>query len=114
MGFYKTNELEFIILSLFFQALQQSPMGNVHSIMQGAPILVMVLGHFFFNDRLNFVRGFCAISLIGGIICIAKPKDVSLLSEEVLKLTVGPWADEQNGFTWKIINVLKVRGGHGK
>ena len=84
MGFYKTNELEFIILSLFFQALQQSPMGNVHSIMQGAPILVMVLGHFFFNDRLNFVRGFCAISLIGGIICIAKPKDVSLLSEEVL------------------------------
>ena len=89
LGFYKTNfvflnEIKFNISYLIFEALQQSPMGNVHSIMQGAPILVMVLGHFFLNDRLNFVRGFCAISLIGGIVCIAKPKDVSLLSEEVI------------------------------
>ena len=30
------------------------------------------------------------------------------------KLTVGPWADVKNGFTWKIIIVLKVRGGHGE
>ena len=29
------------------------------------------------------------------------------------RLTVGPWADVKNGFTWKIIVVLKVRGGHG-
>ena len=29
-------------------------------------------------------------------------------------LTVGPWADVKNGFTWKIIIVLKVRGGHGE
>ena len=29
-------------------------------------------------------------------------------------LTVGPWADVKNGFTWKIIIVLKVRGGNGE
>ena len=29
-------------------------------------------------------------------------------------LTVGPWADVKNGFTWKIIIVLKVRDGHGE
>ena len=29
-------------------------------------------------------------------------------------LTVGPWADVKNGFAWKIIIVLKVRGGHGE
>ena len=27
-------------------------------------------------------------------------------------LTVDPWADVKSGFTWKIIIVLKVRGGH--
>ena len=30
------------------------------------------------------------------------------------RLTVGPWPDVKNGFTWKIIIVLKVRGGHGE
>ena len=29
-------------------------------------------------------------------------------------LTVGPWADVKNGFTWKIFIVLKVRHGHGE
>ena len=29
-------------------------------------------------------------------------------------LTVGLWADVKNGFTRKIIIVLKVRGGHGE
>ena len=29
-------------------------------------------------------------------------------------LTVGPWADMKNGFKWKIVIVLKVRGGHGE
>ena len=29
-------------------------------------------------------------------------------------LTVGPWADVKNGCTWKIIIVLKVRGGNGE
>ena len=32
----------------------------------------------------------------------------------ILTLTVGPWADVKNGFTWKIIVVLKVQGGHGE
>ena len=32
----------------------------------------------------------------------------------ISSLTVGPWADVKNGFTWKIIIVLKVRGGHGE
>ena len=32
----------------------------------------------------------------------------------IVYLTVGPWADVKNGFTWKIIIVLKVRGGHGE
>ena len=31
-----------------------------------------------------------------------------------LDLTVGLWPDVKNGFTWKIIIVLNVRGGHGK
>ena len=29
-------------------------------------------------------------------------------------LTVGPWADVKDGFTWKIIIVSIVRGGHGE
>ena len=29
-------------------------------------------------------------------------------------LTVGLGADVKNGFTWKIIIVQKVRGGHGE
>ena len=29
-------------------------------------------------------------------------------------LTVGPWADVKNDFTWKIIIVLKVRDGHSE
>ena len=56
-----------------FTALQQTEMGSVHSIMQGAPVLVMILGHFFLNDRLNIVRGFSACLLIGGIILISQP-----------------------------------------
>ena len=30
------------------------------------------------------------------------------------QLTVGLGADVKNGFTWKIIIVLKVSGGHGE
>ena len=33
---------------------------------------------------------------------------------ELRYLTVGPWADVKNGFTWKIIIVLKIRGGNGE
>ena len=33
---------------------------------------------------------------------------------EKFALTVGPWADVKNDFTWKIIIVLKVRDGHGE
>ena len=33
---------------------------------------------------------------------------------ELCMLTVGPWPDVKNGFTWKIIIVLKVRGGNGE
>ena len=29
-------------------------------------------------------------------------------------LTVDPWADVKNGFTWKIIIALNVRGGDGE
>ena len=32
----------------------------------------------------------------------------------IMNLTVGPWADVKNGFTWKIIIVLRVRAGHGE
>ena len=38
----------------------------------------------------------------------------SLPPQQQQQLTVGPWADVKNGFTWKIIIVLKVRGGHGE
>ena len=39
---------------------------------------------------------------------------VQKLAGSAEELTVGPWADVKNGFTWKIIIVLKVRGGHGE
>ena len=40
---------------------------------------------------------------------------VSLIKDSFLRaLTVGPWADVKNDFTWKIIIVLKVRDGHGE
>ena len=41
----------------------------------------------------------------------------SLVEIKIFKgsfLTVGFWADVKNGFTWKIIIVLNVRGGHGE
>ena len=60
-------------LWFIFTALQQTEMGSVHSIMQGAPVLVMILGHFFLNDRLNIVRGCSACLLIGGIVLISQP-----------------------------------------
>ena len=78
--FVKSMLLIFIISStgafrlfFIFQALQETEMGSVHSIMQGAPVLVMILGHFFLNDRLNIVRGFCSLFLIGGIALISQP-----------------------------------------
>ena len=39
---------------------------------------------------------------------------LAIISRVDFKLTVGPWADVKNGFTWKIIIILKVRGGHGE
>ena len=39
---------------------------------------------------------------------------VALTVSALPMLTVGPWADVKNGFAWKIIIVLKVRGGHGE
>ena len=52
------------------------------------------------------------------------PRAVELMEEyfigelygtcKLYALTIGPWADVKNGFTWKIIIVLKVRAGHGE
>ncbi len=58
-------------LSLLFSALKGSQMASVHSIMQGSPILVMVIGHFFLKDRLNAVRIVSAFLLIAGICLVA-------------------------------------------
>ena len=39
---------------------------------------------------------------------------MATLTRSFVNLTVGPWADVKNDFTWKIIIVLKVRDGHGE
>ena len=39
---------------------------------------------------------------------------VTNFTENSMNLTVGLWGNVKNGFTWKIIIVLKVRGGHGE
>ena len=43
-----------------------------------------------------------------------KKSENTLFSDQKPGLTVGPWADVKNDFTWKIIIVLKVRDGHGE
>ena len=53
---------------------------------------------------------FCMINHIQMITNLQKP----LHTYNVISLTVDPWADVKNGFTWKIIIVLKVRGGNGE
>ena len=72
-----------IRLALIFCALHASPMGSVHSIIQGAPILVMVYAHFFFGDRMTIIRGMSAVGLMGGIFLIAKPDSFTDMSDEV-------------------------------
>ena len=49
------------------------------------------------------------ILLLMSISIVNKPYSIKLTT-----LTVGLWPDVKNGFTWKIIIVLKVRGGHGE
>ena len=57
-----------IRLSLIFMALEKCPMGGVHAIMQGSPIVVMFLSHFLLNDKLTVIRLSCGFGLIAGIL----------------------------------------------
>ena len=59
-----------IRLSFIFLAYEKSPLGAVQAIMQGSPIVVMFLSHFFLHDKLTLVRGFCGVGLISGILLI--------------------------------------------
>ena len=45
---------------------------------------------------------------------LKKPQIYFITAIKLGLLTVGPWAEVKNGFTWKIIIVLKVRGGNGE
>ena len=59
-----------IRLTFIFTALQQSPMGSVHSIIMASPILVMFFEYLFLTRNLNVVRCLCGITLGGGIFMI--------------------------------------------
>ena len=72
-----------IRLYLIFSALQGCPMGSVHSILQGSPIIAMILGHFFMNDKLTPLRGLCGVSLALGIVLISNPDTFTSVTEEV-------------------------------
>jgi drug/metabolite transporter (DMT)-like permease len=56
---------------------------NVYSILLGAPILVMIFGHFFLNDKVTVIRCMSAIGLAIGILLIAKPDNFTSMSAEV-------------------------------
>ena len=75
------------LISIFyyalFLALKSSSLGTTNAIMQGSPIIVMVMGHFFLNDKFTSVRGCSAICLIAGIVLNAIPTNVTSLQPEV-------------------------------
>eukprot|EP00095_Tigriopus_kingsejongensis_P002702 maker-scaffold665_size116259-snap-gene-0.15 protein:Tk02702 transcript:maker-scaffold665_size116259-snap-gene-0.15-mRNA-1 annotation:"transmembrane protein " len=61
-------------LCLIFAGLQLIHMSTVHTILNGAPILVMVLSHFLLqNDRFSVVKGLSCILLIAGVLLNFQP-----------------------------------------
>jgi len=43
-------------LCFIFAALEKIPMALVHTILNGSPVVVMILGHFFLKDPCNILR----------------------------------------------------------
>ena len=66
-----------IRLACLFQALKFSNLGSTSAIMQGNPLIVMIIGHFFLKDKITLIRGFSAISLIVGIVLSAIPDNIT-------------------------------------
>lgn len=63
-----------IRLCLIFAGLQLIHMSTVHTILNGSPILVMVLSHFLLqNDRFSWVKGLSCILLVAGVILNFQP-----------------------------------------
>ncbi|TRY73428.1 hypothetical protein TCAL_07780 [Tigriopus californicus] len=63
-----------IRLCLIFAGLQLIHMSTVHTILNGSPILVMVLSHFLLqNDRFSWVKGLSCVLLVGGVVLNFQP-----------------------------------------
>ena len=70
---------------IFFSALKSSTMGTTNAIMNASPIIVMVIGHFYLDDRFTRLRFFAAVFLALGIVLSAIPSNDGdgVLNEEV-------------------------------
>uniref|UniRef100_A0A0K2V7Z2 EamA domain-containing protein n=1 Tax=Lepeophtheirus salmonis TaxID=72036 RepID=A0A0K2V7Z2_LEPSM len=60
-------------LLLIFGALKRIYMANVHTILNGSPVLVMIFSHFVLNDRCNIIRSISTVFLVGGVVLIFQP-----------------------------------------
>ena len=69
---------------IYFVALKSSSLGTTNAIMQGSPLIVLVIGHFFLDDKLTLVRGLSAFGLVAGIILNVIPTNVTSLQPKVI------------------------------
>jgi len=64
-------------LGCLFQALKSSSLGTTNAIMNGSPLIVMVIGHFFMEDKFTKVRCISACCLALGLCLNALPTNVT-------------------------------------
>eukprot|EP00096_Caligus_rogercresseyi_P006199 TRINITY_DN22485_c0_g1_i1.p1 TRINITY_DN22485_c0_g1~~TRINITY_DN22485_c0_g1_i1.p1 ORF type:complete len:407 (-),score=37.91 TRINITY_DN22485_c0_g1_i1:1-1221(-) len=60
-------------LFLIFGALKRIYMANVHTILNGSPVLVMIFSHFLLNDHCNVIRCISTGFLVLGVVLIFQP-----------------------------------------
>ena len=60
---------------IFFSALKSSSLGITTAIMNASPLIVMVISHFFLDDRFTKLRFLAAGFLTLGIVLSAIPED---------------------------------------
>jgi drug/metabolite transporter (DMT)-like permease len=67
-------------LSFLFGALELIPMGLVHTILNGSPVIVMVLSHFILKDPCNMLKTVSTLGLLAGVVLIFQPHKLILES----------------------------------
>lgn len=72
------------------------PIGDAHALIFSAPLPTMVLSKLIFGTRLKLYKFLCAISVVIGIICIAKPSYIfgNQESKPNLNMETGMGVDE--------------------